>query len=67
MLPFGVRLRILLALNSIHQADLAERAGMDKAQVSRILSGENVPRWKTRRKLIEAVFQDDLSPVAHTP
>ncbi len=60
-LDLGTHLRVMLALHGLSQRDLAKRAGIDPAHLSRIVSGKVIPTTPTARKLLLALHADLLS------
>lgn len=57
---FPERLRVSMALYGLLPRDLARRARLDPAYISRILAGKQSCPIVTRRRLMEAIYRDDL-------
>ena len=55
MNDFATRLRQAMFVNEVRQADIVAKTGINKARVSRWVSGENKPSGDNLRKLAEAL------------
>ena len=51
---FARRLRRVVAITGLSQADFADLCGLSRQTVSTYLSGRAEPRWSTLRKIMRA-------------
>ncbi|MDF2757516.1 MAG: helix-turn-helix protein [Thermomicrobiales bacterium] len=53
--PFGVLLADLLDKRGVSYSQLADRAGIDRTMVTRMMIGERVPSVQTVRRIAKAI------------
>lgn len=59
-LPFPARLRLLLAVYDLRANELARRAGIDAATVSRVLNAKEPCPPATAARLLRALHHEEL-------
>lgn len=65
-MQLGERLKVEIALYGLQPRDVAERSGLDKGYISRILAGKQTCPPATMRRLVDAIHADLLEPTRET-
>lgn len=61
-MDFPDRLRVAMSLYRLRPQDVIERSGLSKPFVLGILTGKYGCSPRSRRRLLEAIYRDDLAP-----